>query len=275
MLPEATGLAELTAEERLTLLEWMGDTPFTALTAGQLRHGFCRAYVVGKAAAPAMAVVLGGAGPTEPVALGTDVRALWSMLARIPGWDCVNVQSGLEREVASFLEPKIGARARVMSERCYSLESAPHRFSVPGVRRLGLPDLRAVAASDSLFHSFFIGHGDASRTLAEGVVAGLVSDGILLSAITTSAWGGVHVDLGAATLPQERRRGLATAAAFLVSSDLRAAGLKPVWAAGEPNIASWRVPEKLGFRFVGRREYVVFEGLRPHGFRPENAGQVH
>jgi len=69
-------------------------------------------------------------------------------------------------------------------------------------------------------------------------------------------------------LPHERRRGLATAAAFLVSSHLRAVGLTPVWAAGEPNIASWRVPEKLGFRFVGRREYVVFDGLRPNGFRP-------
>lgn len=269
MLPEATGLPELSVEERLALLRWIGDTPFTALTAGQLKSGSCRAYAVGKAAAPAMAVVRGYVEPTVPVALGTDVKALWSMLARIPGWDCVNVQAGLEREVASFLETKIGLPARTVSERCYALESDPCRFFIPGVRRLGWADLPAVEDSDSLFRSFFIGHGTPSRTLAEGVVAGLVSDGKLISAITTSAWSGVHVDLGAATLPQERRRGLATAAAFLVSSDLRAAGLKPVWAAGEPNIGSWRVPEKLGFRFVGRREYVVFDGLRPTGFRPQ------
>jgi len=269
MLPEATGLVALPEEERLALLRWVGDTPLTALTAGQLRSGFCRAYAVGPPTAPAMAVVRGYVEPNEPVALGTDVQALWSMLARIPGWYCVNVQAGLGREVTSFLEPRIGLPARMVSERCYALESDPHRFSVPGVRRLGSPDLRAVERSDSLFQSFFMGHGDASRTLAEGVVAGLVSEGKLVSTITTSAWSGAHVDLGAATLPQERRRGLATAAAFLVGSDLRAAGLKPVWAAGEPNIGSWRVPEKLGFRLVGRREYVVFDGLRPHGFRPE------
>jgi len=269
MLPEAPGLTALSAEERLALIRWIGDTPFTALTAGQLKSGFCRAYAVGKAAAPAMAVVRGYVEPTEPVALGTDVPALWFLLARIPGWDCINVQAGLEREVASFLELKIGLPARFVSERCYSLESEPHRFSIPGVRRLGSADLRAVEHSDPLFHPFFVGHGDASRTLAEGVVAGLVSDGQLRSAITTSAWSGVHVDLGAATLPQERRRGLATAAAFLVSSDLRTDGLTPVWAAGEPNIGSWRVPERLGFRFVGRREYVVFDGLRPNGFRPQ------
>jgi len=268
MVPDATGLTPLTAEERRTLLQWIGDAPFTALTAGQLKYGFCQAYAVGRAAEPAMAVVRGNVEPTEPVALGTDVQALWSLLARIPGWDCINVQSGLEREVASFLELKIGLPARFVSERCYSLENDPRRFSVPGVRRLSSMDWQAIEESDSLFRPFFIGHGDASRTLAEGVIAGLVSDGKLISAITTSAWSGVHVDLGAATLPQERRRGLATAAAFLVSSDLRAAGLKPVWAAGEPNVASWRVPEKLGFRFAGRREYVVFDGLRPGGFRP-------
>jgi hypothetical protein len=268
MLPEAIGLTALTPDERFALLRWIGDTPFTALTAGQLKYGHCRAYAVGNPAAPAMAVIRGVAEPTEPIAFGTDVQALWSLLAHIPGWDCVNVESGLESEVASFLEQKIGLPSRTVSERFYSLETEPERFSAPGVRRLVPADLRAVEGSDSLFHSFFIGHGDVSRTLAEGVVAGVISSGKLVSAITTSAWSGDHVDLGAATLPEARRQGLATTAAFLVCSDLRAAGRKPVWAAGEPNIASWRVPEKLGFRFVGRREYVVFENLRPNGFHP-------
>jgi len=268
MLPEATGLTELGPDERIALLRWIGDTPFTALTAGQLRYGYCQAYAVGNPAEPAMAVVRGAVEPTEPIALGNDVRALWSLLACLPGWDCVNVQSGLEREVAAYLEQKMGHPARIVSERFYSLEHEPSRFSLAGVRRLGPADLEDVKGSDPFFRSFFIGHGDASRTLAEGVVAGLISGGKLVSAITTSAWTGVHVDLGAATLPEARRRGLATAAAFLVCSELRTNGRTPVWAAGEPNPASWRVPEKLGFRFVGRREYVVFEHLRPQGFRP-------
>jgi len=268
MLPEALGLPELTPAERVGLLHWIGDSVFTALTAGQLKYGFCRAYAVGDPNAPEMAVVRGAVEPTEPTAFGTDVRALWSLLSRIPGWDCVNVESGFEREVASFLEQKLGFPARIVSERFYSLERDPSRFSAPEVRRLTPMDLPAVEGSDPLFHSFFIGHGDPARTLAEGVVAGVISGGKLVSAITTSAWSGVHVDLGAATLPEARRRGLATAAACLVCSELRAVGLKPVWAAGEPNVASWRVPEKLGFRFAGRKEYVVFDGLRPSGFWP-------
>lgn len=268
VLPEAPGLAELTADERIALLRWMGDTAFSALTAGQLKFGLCRSYAVGSPAAPAMAVVRGFGEPREPMAMGTDVQALWSLLARLPGWDCVNVEAGIGREVASVLEPRLELPSRIVSERIYSLGGEPRNFTRPEVRRLGAADLREVEGSDVLFRSFFVGHGSAARTLSDGVAAGSVSGGKLVSAITTSAWAGLHVDLGAATLPEARRRGLASAAAFLVCSDLRAAGLTPVWVAGEPNIASWRIPEKLGFRLVGRREYVVFDGLRPDGFRP-------
>ena len=180
----------------------------------------------------------------------------------------MNVDPGISREVASLLEQKVGLDSRIVSERYYSLVTEPLRFSAPDVRRLVSADLPAVAGSDPLFRSFFLGHGDPAHTLADGVVAGVVSGGQLVSAITTSAWSGQHVDLGAATLAGARRHGLATAAAFLVCSHLRSRGLVPVWAAGEPNVASWRIPEKLGFRFVGRREYVVLDDLRPHGFCP-------
>jgi RimJ/RimL family protein N-acetyltransferase len=152
--------------------------------------------------------------------------------------------------------------------RYYALDRGPIEFQVPSVRLLGPGDADIVRRSDPFFKSFFSGHGSEDQTLSEGVVAGVIEDGQLASAVTTSAWAGVHVDLGAATIPTMRRKGLATGAAFVVCSQLRAGGRVPVWAAGEPNQASWRIPEKLGFRYVGRREYVVVEGLRPSGYRP-------
>jgi GNAT acetyltransferase len=268
MLPEAKGLPALSPTERIALLNWLGDTPFTALTAGQVGRGYCRAYVIGSPAAPEMAIVRPTAEPTELMAFGTDVPSLWTLLSRIPGWDCVNVPSGIEDEVASFLEPRVGATARTVSERYYVLEHGPEGTLVEGIRRLGPGDVRLVQRSSPLFHPFFVGHGNPLGTLTEGVVAGMVDGGSLASAVTTSAWSGAHVDLGAATVPERRGYGLASAAARMVCSVLRAGGRNPVWAAGEPNRASWRVPEKLGFRFVGRRQYVVFESLRPRGFRP-------
>jgi GNAT superfamily N-acetyltransferase len=268
MLPEAHGLSALTPAERADLLVWLGDTPFTALTAGQVARGLCRAYVVGDPAAPEMAVVHPAAEPSEPIAFGTDTSALWTLLSRIPGWDCVNVPSGMAGEVASLLEKRIGAPTRAVSERYYLLDHQPSASPTAAARRLGPGDLDLVRDSDPLFRPFFVGHGDVLGTLTEGVVAGILRGDRLASAVTTSAWCGTHVDLGAATLPELRSRGLATAAARVVCRDLRTAGRKPVWAAGEANRASWSIPEKLGFRLVGRREYVVVESLRPRGFRP-------
>ncbi len=268
MLPEAIGLTPLNAEKRFVLLRWLGDTPFTALTGGQLALGLCHAYIIGDAADPKAALVHPAAEPTEPIAFGSDVESIWTLLSRVSGWDCVNVEPSIAVETATLLAQRIRTPTRIMSERYYVLEHEPVGSVSSAVRRLGPDDEELVDRSDPLFGAFFLGHGDVARSLAKGVVAGVIADGNLVSAVTTSAWSGLHVDLGAATVSAARGRGFAAQAAVVVCNELRASGRKPVWAAGETNRASWRIPEKLGFRFVGRREYVILDGIRPLGFRP-------
>lgn len=268
MLSPAIGLSPLDADARAALVRWLGDSPFSALTGGQVQSGLCYAYALGSPSSPEVALVQPAATPSEPIAFGSVTESIWSLLSHVPGWVCVNVALDAAAEVARLVERQLGMRSRILSERYYSLEQDPVIFSDPGVRSLGPGDTELVTRSDPLFRSFFLGHGDVSRTLAEGVVAGAVAGGTLLSAITTSAWVGHHVDLGAVTVPEARGRGLATAAAHRVCARLRGEELVPVWAAAESNPASWRIPEKLGFRFVGRRAYVVFDELRPRGYQP-------
>jgi len=267
-VPGSIGLTALDPVGRAELVRWLGDSPFTALTNGQLAQGLCRAYAVGELRSPRIAVVRPAAEPAEPIAFGTDVEALWTILSRLPGWTCVNVDPAISSRVVSLLERTTRGRARIVNERYYVLEEAPRPVATDRVRRLGPSDDELVGRSGPLFAPFFVGHGSTARTLVEGVVAGAIQNGELVSAVTTSAWTGGHVDLGAATLPAWRGLGLATSAAHLVATGLRSAGRRPVWAAGESNRASWRIPEKLGFRFVGRREYVVLEGVEAGGFRP-------
>jgi hypothetical protein len=266
--PESLSLRSLSTAQRAELLAWLGDSPFTALNAGQLQVGLCRAYAVGDPKSPAAALVHSASQPTEPAAFGKSAAPIWALLSRVPGWNCVEVDSGIAGEVATLLEVEVGMPTRRLACRYYALERDPVVSQIPSVRRLGPKDVEMVRRSDPLFKSFFLGHGNEDQTLSDGVVAGVTAEGELVSAVTTSAWAGLHVDLGAATIPAMRRRGLATGAAFVVCSELRARGLVPVWAAGEPNQASWRIPEKLGFRYVGNREYVVVDGLKPSGFRP-------
>jgi len=266
--PEALGLHSLNRPERAELLAWLGDSAFSALSAGQVLTGLCRAYVIGDPGTPDAALVQSASQPNEPTAFGRDADSVWVLLSHVPGWDCVEVGSEIAADVASLLKQEVGMPTQRLPMRYYALDREPIEFRVPSVRLLGPGDAEIVRQSDPLFRSFFSGHGSEDQMLTEGVVAGVIEDGRLVSAVTTSAWAGVHVDLGVATIPAMRRRGLATGAAFVVCSRLRAGGHIPVWAAGEPNQASWRIPEKLGFNYVGRREYVVLEGLRPSGYRP-------
>jgi predicted GNAT family acetyltransferase len=56
-----------------------------------------------------------------------------------------------------------------------------------------------------------------------------------------------------------RGRGFATAAASLVIQRVQEMGRIPVWSAGEHNIPSLAIAQKLGFVEVSRRRYVILD----------------
>lgn len=265
--PAARGLPSLDERGRADLSRWLGESPFTAVSLGLLAHRACLAYAVGNPASPAVALIHAGDEPTEPTAFGTSAAALWSLLSRVPGWDCVNVPTELSSELASILERETGLASRTMGDLYYSLDTDPVLHTSPIVRRLTPSDAPMVSQSGRMVEP--MGHGDVATTLADGVVAGAIADGKLVSRVTTTFWSGRYINLGANTLPDWRGKGLAKAATYLVCSELRARGKIPTWSTGEPNLPSQRVAEAVGFRFRGRREYVILEGLRPSGWIPK------
>ena len=68
-----------------------------------------------------------------------------------------------------------------------------------------------------------------------------------------------YADIGVITHKDFRNKGLATAAASLVAEHLQDNGLIPVWSAGDDNLASVRIAQKLGFSKVGKRQYVILD----------------
>jgi predicted GNAT family acetyltransferase len=88
------------------------------------------------------------------------------------------------------------------------------------------------------------------------VAAAIVTRAVVSIAFASARTAG-HADVGVATLESWRGRGLATAAASLVAARIQAEGQAPVWSAGEGNLASLRVAEKIGFVEIGRRTYVI------------------
>lgn len=117
----------------------------------------------------------------------------------------------------------------------------------PGVRRLGPGDADALAALDPHIAWIHETWGGATG-LAEAAVAFGAFDGDRLVSVASPFYVGTeHEDLGVVTAADHRGRGLSSACAAAVVSDVRARGHVPVWTTSPDNLASLGVARRLGF----------------------------
>jgi GNAT superfamily N-acetyltransferase len=147
------------------------------------------------------------------------------------------------------------------------LEGPPMRYDHPWVRRLVEDDADLLDRAPEPLRP--LGYSSTLAALSGGIVAGAVTGGNLLGIVSMASSSETYANLAAHTLEPWRGQGIGTAATFLVAREAQLRGLDPVWSAGEDNPGSLRVAQKLGFREIGRRTYVVVPELqRVGGFRP-------
>jgi RimJ/RimL family protein N-acetyltransferase len=241
---------------RLALAGALGESAQTVVAVHHLRRGSCRAWCIGKPAQFRAAIVQGDFQPTEPVAFGSDAAAVWALLAEVRGWDCISVEPSVAADVAAAIQTASASPVRRYGDLYHVLFEPPPPVQCDAVRRLTLDDLPLFAGSPEFAFSEF---GSPPEMLTNGCAAGAVVDGRLVALVQTSALGDHFADLGAVTSATFRGRGYATAAGAIVCRWLQQNGRLPVWSCGQDNAASLRVAEKLGFREVGRRVYLIPE----------------
>jgi RimJ/RimL family protein N-acetyltransferase len=241
---------------RLALARALGESPQTVIAVHHLRRGTCRAWVVGEPADFRAAIVQGDEMPTEPTAFGTDAAAVWALLHAVSGWDCMNVDPEVAADVGAAIQTATGCPVRHYGDVYHALFDPPAQAHSDAVRRLTLDDLALFAEAPEFAVSAF---GSPREVLEEGCAAGAVAGGRLVALAQTSALGERFADIGAFTNAAFRGRGYATAAAAIVCWWAQEGGRVPVWSCGEDNAASLRVAEKIGFREVGRRVYLIPE----------------
>jgi hypothetical protein len=193
--------------------------------------------------------------PGEPMAFGSDVDAIWELLAAAPDWFAVEVEAGIAEQLGSIVTRELGVPVRYLNDIYHVLPGSPvmHRHSA--VRSLTVEDLPLLERGSADLWGPWIGDGQAA--LAAGVVAGAIEDGRVIAICQAAPHSERYAELGADTLAAYRQRGYATAAASLVAERVCTQGKTPVWSCGEMNLASRRVAAKLGFVEVSRRVYVV------------------
>lgn len=236
---------------------WLGDTPETTISTHHLTRHQCRVVLSGDLPTPRAAIVQSDDMPEEPMAFGEDAAAIWQALQALRGWSCINVRPAVAAPLAALLQRGGDPPIRTQDDIYHTLEHAPPRIAHEDVRLLTPADLPLLEAAPTSLQGG--GFGSSAAELAEGIVAGGIIGGDLVTIAHVYAFTEKHADIGVATREDQRRRGLATAAAALVAAAVQATGRTPVWSCGDHNAASRRVAAKLGFREVDRRVYLIVD----------------
>jgi RimJ/RimL family protein N-acetyltransferase len=248
-------LVELGPHGMTALANIIGEAPDTVMAIHALRQGRCRAWTMGKPGRDWAAVVQHSSFPDEPFGFGEEPRSLMTILSTIGAWTAVCLPLSVGERFARLLESETG-RACSLTEEIYSTLERLRPVPVPAsVRLLTERDLNLMMASDDLGMGDWR-FGSAQALLQEGVVAGAVVGDQLAAVAFTAGIGDRYADVGVVTHQDWRGRGLATACAASVCSELLQRGLVPVWGTPVENHTSRRVAEKLGFEEVSRRVYV-------------------
>jgi RimJ/RimL family protein N-acetyltransferase len=128
------------------------------------------------------------------------------------------------------------------------------------VRRLGPADAAHLAGLSDEAEWVSKTWGGPAGLAASGYAWGAFVDGRLASVASPFFLGRQYEDIGVATEPGFRRRGLSAACAAALVADIRARGHTPSWSTSVDNPASQRVAETLGFVFH-RRDWLYVIGM--------------
>jgi hypothetical protein len=251
----ATAPAPLDARGGIALAAALGTTPESVISVHLLRRGLAQAYVAGRPARFAAAIVRNLAYATDELtAFGWDPDAVWHLLRGLDGWRCIEVDPAVAPAVADRIAAT-GTPPRFLTDLYHVADNPIPPVLHRSVRLLTPADCALLVDAPPLLRG--AGFGSIDDLLAHGFAAAALVGDAIVSLAHTSARADDYADIGVGTLPAWRGRGLATAAAALVTRAVQAAGQVPVWSTGEDNLASLRMARKLRFREVARRVYII------------------
>jgi GNAT superfamily N-acetyltransferase len=231
------------------------DAPHTVQSIHMLRRGLCRAYVAGDPASFDGAILQSIDWPEEPTGFGSDPELLWKLLQWVKGWTCILVDSECAPALGKIIQAARGDQVRYLEDVAHVLTRPVKVYRQDAVRRLTLADLDLLESTPlelrtGLWHN-------PRQLLTEGVICSAVVSGEIVATALVTACTDTYAEIGVYTREDHRRRGYATAAASLVAQAAQERGTIPMWGTGSHNVASLRVAQKLGFKEVSRRTYVI------------------
>jgi GNAT superfamily N-acetyltransferase len=246
----------LESAQHAVLAAALPDAPHTVQSIHMLRQGLCRAYVAGNPDGFDGAILQSIDWPEEPTGFGSDPELLWKLLKLVEGWTCILMDSECAPSLGEIIRTKKGGQVRYLEDVSHVLTEPVRVYREDAVRRLTRADLELLESTPlklraGLWHN-------PRQLLTEGVICSAVVSGEIIATALVTAYTDTYAEIGVYTREDHRGRGYATAAASLVAQAVQERGSIPLWGAGSHNVASLRVAQKLGFKEVSRRTYVIW-----------------
>ncbi len=221
-----------------------------------LRRGLCRAYVCGDPASFDGAILQAIDWPEEPTGFGSDPELLWKLLQLVEGWTCILVDTECAPPLGKIIQTEKGGQVRYLEDVSHILTGPVRVYREHSVRRLTLADLELLESTPLEFRAGL--WNDTRELLTEGIIASALVSGEIVATALVTAYTDTYTEIGVYTREDHRGYGYATAAASLVTQAVQERGSIPMWGTGSHNMASLRVAQKLGFKEVSRRTYVIW-----------------
>jgi GNAT superfamily N-acetyltransferase len=249
---------ELNPQELERFITALGEKPDHTVSIHQLRHNLAKVWLIGELEHFRAAVVQWTLLPEEPLAFGEDAGKIWEILQKLSGWDRIQVAATVARPLGQRMQTNLECPIHYQDNLYFLLDTPlttipPHDESVT-LRFLTIADVEMVQNTSP--HTYPIVLPTLEATLRHTVVVGAVVDKQLVG-FAESREADKHVELGVYTDEKWRKRGLASGMAGMLVQHFQARGFKIVWATDADNLASRRVAQKLGFREVLRRVFVI------------------
>ena len=246
---------QLREEKFDDLASALGDTPETVIEGHQLRRRQCRAFLLGEPGDFSAAIVQSLSQPAEPCGFGGDPDAMYDLLQEVKEWKCICVPSDIAGFLGRRLESQSGFAVSYLDDIYHVANKEIPVPRHPAVRQLSPTDLPLLQSAPAELRGS--GFKDATEMLQDGIVAAAIVSGELVSLAHVSAFSERYADVAVVTREDHRGRGYATAVASIITNLVLRRGLVPVWSCGENNEVSLRIAERLGFREVNRKRYVI------------------
>lgn len=226
------------------------DTPETVIANHLIENGHCKLFV-----SDDHIIVQSNFGPEELIGYGDDANKIFELLKQINSWKCIV----LETEVATRLGD-LFLKVRYLTDIYHTLNKRVIGKIHKDTHLLTPENVNEIQEIAKNFE--ISGFYNINELLKHGFLAFSKIRDQVVSITYTSALSKKYADIGTFTKEGFRGQGLSTASTTLVVNKLLEAGKTPVWSCGDTNLGSLKVSQKLGFKEVSRRKYVILPEIQ-------------